>query len=209
MPISFLHSIIGNRLYSIDNHMAYVGKKIDSGIYRWYMVWHKPKKITYGKLIAIYLICIILIVFSSHIKTADNIETGERLFLKCESTLLDILEEKEWYTSQESALISTDTQDELIDEEQEKIDIVLVVSGVSNSLRVRDTPSIDNSETLERLHNGDEVAWDGKLVFTETSNGRVEAWAKVITENGIEGWSKFYYLHPKEYESEQFYVSPI
>ena len=65
---------------------------------------------------------------------------------------------------------------------------------------------MQNGTALERLHNDDVVLWNGEMIFAEAEGKHVEAWVKVTTKNGIEGWSRLYYLRPKDYEEIIFYV---
>lgn len=83
---------------------------------------------------------------------------------------------------------------------------ILVVSGVSSSLLVRDIPSMNNCVVLERLGNGDKVLWTGEIQFSEAEDNHVEPWVKIVTEDGEEGWSRPFYLHPEEYVGVEFYV---
>ncbi|MEY8426586.1 SH3 domain-containing protein [Lachnospiraceae bacterium 46-15] len=63
-----------------------------------------------------------------------------------------------------------------------------------------------NSEKLCRLKNGDAVLWRGELVFAEADDEHVEPWVKIVTGDGIEGWSRLFYLHPEEYQGMEFEV---
>ena len=81
-----------------------------------------------------------------------------------------------------------------------------MVSGVSSSLLVRDMPSMEDCEVLERLVNGDMVIWRGEMRFSEAEDEHVEPWVKVVTEEGTEGWSRLFYLHPEEHADMEFRV---
>lgn len=86
------------------------------------------------------------------------------------------------------------------------MEITLVVSGVSSSLLVRDIPSTEDCIILGRLQNDDVVVWSGQMVFSEVDNGHVEPWVKIVTVDGVEGWSRLYYLHPEQYVDMEFQV---
>ena len=75
-----------------------------------------------------------------------------------------------------------------------------------SSLLVRDAPSMTDGSILGRLQNEDTVLWHGEMCFLETDNGQIEPWVKIITVDGIEGWSRLNYLHPIEYENLEFEV---
>lgn len=83
----------------------------------------------------------------------------------------------------------------------------LVVDGVKSSLLVRDIPATEGSMALARLHNDDVVIWRGQITFSEVNNNRVEAWVKVTTEEGVEGWSRLYYLRPESYKNIEYIVT--
>lgn len=42
--------------------------------------------------------------------------------------------------------------------------------------------------------------------FAETEDNHKEAWVKIISQNGIEGWSRLDYLCPTHYETEEYQV---
>ena len=83
------------------------------------------------------------------------------------------------------------------------------VPGISSSLLVRDKPSIEEGEILGRLKNEDTVIWKGELRFAKIDENSVEPWVKIITANGVEGWSRLFYFYPKSYADMEFWVTMI
>ena len=81
------------------------------------------------------------------------------------------------------------------------------MSGISTSLLVRDSPSVEEGAILDRLKNGDVVIWRGEMRFSKTDDSHVEPWVKIITESGVEGWSRLFYLHPEPYADVEFWVT--
>ena len=79
---------------------------------------------------------------------------------------------------------------------QETVQIPLTIYRVSSVLAIRDIPSTVECTTLDTLPNGAVVYWYGELAFG-FAEGRQEAWVKVITDSGTEGWGRLNYLHPE------------
>lgn len=102
--------------------------------------------------------------------------------------------------------VVTEEEKEIDQEETELSQIKLIVAGVNSSLLVRDIPNMESGTALERLHNGDVVTWTGEMVFAEAKDNHIEAWAKVVTQNEVEGWSCLFYLHPQNYENISYHV---
>ena len=79
---------------------------------------------------------------------------------------------------------------------REVIQIPLTVYRVPNVLVIRDIPSTVECTTLDTLPNGAVVNWYGELAFG-FAEGQQEAWVKVTTDSGAEGWGRLNYLHPE------------
>lgn len=62
---------------------------------------------------------------------------------------------------------------------------------------------------LGKLYNDDVVIWTGQMVFAEVNDRSIEPWVKIRTSEGIEGWSRLYYLHPAQYENLDMRVSTV
>lgn len=208
IPVAALHKKLGISFYKIDNLLSQLGAKIDSVLLRWNKAWHFPKKMRLWKSLLVYVVCVAAITFPSLIKVETNIyRKGEYVYLQYESTLINLVEKCGWYNKAETVSLNHDIQAaQEISEESEVSPITLVVSGLKSSLLVRDAPSAKNSIELDRLYNGDTVVWSGMLIFSEMGNGSIEPWVKVITPNGIEGWTRLFYLYPKQYDNTEFYV---
>ena len=63
-------------------------------------------------------------------------------------------------------------------------------------LAIRDIPSTEECTTLDTLPNRAVVSWHRELAFG-FAEGRQEAWVKVTTDSGAEGWGRLNYLHPE------------
>ncbi|MBD5554509.1 MAG: SH3 domain-containing protein [Roseburia sp.] len=206
MPIAALHKKWGSCFYKIDNILSLVGEKTDTVLHCWYMAWHYPKKFHLGISLLVYAVCVALIVVPSFMKTDSNLKFGENAYRHCETRFIKWLEEREWYNPTMQAAMNQEEQIESGSAETDSFDVILVVSGVSSSLLVRDIPSTENCIILDRLQNDDTVIWKGQLVFSEADNSHIEPWVKVVTANGVEGWCRLFYLHPDDYMEQEFYV---
>lgn len=211
MPIAAIHKKVGGVFYEIDNQLSKIGNKIDDKTNRWYVSWHSSQSSHLGKALLIYVGLIIFIALPSFIRIESTLlMMGQNIYLKGEDIGIEWLKSHELYNAYEtvnSNLVETiedkNSEMEITNESMEEI---LVVSGVNTSLLVRDVPSIQNGNKLASLHNGDEVTWEGQLTFSEV-DGRVESWVKIITSDGVEGWSRFSYLHPIQYEDIEYTVT--
>ena len=129
---------------------------------------------------------------------------GDALYLWYEDLLENFFEKTE--SDREVEEFNSIQGDSVGDGEEDITAVTFVVSGVKTSLLVRDAPSTQDSTILGRLHNGDMVVWNGYMAFSQIDNGRVEAWIKIVTVDGIEGWSRLYYLRPEQYEDIEFHL---
>lgn len=207
LPVSALHKKFGSGFYKIDNQLSKAGEKLDSVILKWYKSWHDCKKISFGKILICYVLCVAFVVLPSVFKIESFIlKSGETAYMNAETAFEKWIEGKPWYKPEEEAMANKDEQPEVKAERNDSAQIVLVVSGITTSLLVRDMPSTENGVILERLHNDDTVIWTGQFVFAQIDNEHVEPWAKIVTVNGVEGWSRMFYLHPEQYEDRDFYA---
>lgn len=209
IPIAGFHKKFGSGFYKIDNGMSWVGEKVDLAFARWYGAWHDAEKSSFGRRIAIYMLCTAFVVAPGFLKIEDGIlKSGEAFYIGCETVVVDWLKEHEWYESAQQAVADLNAGEQPASEtiEEDSIEITLIVSGVRSSLLVRSVPSMKKSKKLCRLKNGDAVFWRGELVFAEADDEHVEPWVKVVTSDGIEGWSRLFYLHPQEYQEREFEV---
>lgn len=208
LPIIILHKKLGAGFYSIDNHMVIVGEKIDSFFRRWYECWHFQYRFHWGKALIIYSIGVFLIAAPALLSVDNNsLKKGEEIYLFCESIFWEWVD-KHFETDYDHEDIVAEKEQVVIGEEGEEVsEIELVVSGVNSSLLVRDIPNMEEGIALERLHNGDIVVWTGEIIFAEAADNHIEAWAEVITQNEVEGWSRLFYLHPLNYENVSYYIT--
>lgn len=208
IPVAALHKKFGENFQKIDNHLSLVGEKIDAAIGRWYIAWHWPREYRFGRILLVYIGCMILVCVPIFIKT-DNVllKAGERIYGVCEGVLISWFERQEWYDPERQIVfeLKNPSEDEI--EEVFFFETTLSVSGVSSSLLVRDIPSVENGNILDRLKNGDIAVWRGEMCFSEADDKHVEPWVKIITVNGVEGWSRLYYLHPEPYVDIEFRVT--
>lgn len=208
IPIAALHKEFGSGFHEIDNGLSQMGERLDKLIDQWYTKLHFPKEYQLGKNLLVYGICILFVAIPSFMETDNGIlRMGEKAYRNSEIFLLNLMEKHGWYNPGVIEVSVADIQQQVGDEAgQSAFGTIFVVSGVSSSLLVRDIPSMENCVVLERLGNGDKVLWTGEIQFSEAEDNHVEPWVKIITENGAEGWSRLFYLHPEEYVGVEFYV---
>lgn len=206
--VAFVHGRIGADFYKTSNMLSAGGKKINTKLSNWYQAWHKPQKAYRGIAVFIYLLCISLIGLSSLFGSNSSfLDFFQNRYLSCEESLVGWFEKQGWYEPEADLAMNNG---ELVETEsainEEYLEVILNVSGVKSSLLVRDSPSMEAEEKLGRLYNGDQVIWNGQLVFSRGENDRVEPWVKIVTSDGIEGWSRMLYLLPEGYENIMFHV---
>lgn len=206
LPVTLLHKKFGAVFYKVDNLMAKLGEKADKALKSWYHAWHTQYKHKFGILFVIFILCWSFIVLPSFIPGENKVfHAGEKIYLSGEQFLTSQLKEHGLYEPVDEAM-TIKKEMENGEEDTSSFEVRLVVSGVSNSLLVRDIPDVENGIALERLMNGDTVVWTGEMVFAEAENDHVETWAKVKTVNGTEGWSRLFYLCPESYENRTFFI---
>ncbi len=212
LPFSLLHRTLGGIFHKIENYLSKVGKGIDKGIIKWYSSWHNAKCSYLGRAFLICFILIVYITLPQFIRTEYIIVNfGEKLYLEGESRLTAWLEKQVLSDSSESVTADMESQGSKMDCDDSENNLLFeedfeerfIVEGLKSSLLLRDIPSVRDSVTLARLHNGDIVIWKGQLIFSEV-DGRVEPWIKITTSEGLEGWSRLLYLHPEIYENNEF-----
>ena len=200
IPLDMLHKGSGSAFGEINNQMSQIGGKIDDAMLTWYHVWHSPEKLYIRKGLLCCIVCVLLINFW---------HVGKVKFLGMESFLVGFIMKQDWYDS-DAVLISKEGVEESTEEADIDVyEIELVVSGLNSSLLIRRVPSIDEGEVLGKLYNDDVVIWTGQMVFAEVNDRSIEPWVKIRTSEGIEGWSRLYYLHPAQYENLDMRVSTV
>ena len=210
LPIAVFHKKWGAGLHKVENGMSRLGETLDNVFMKWYSSWHGKYHFRWKRGMIVCISCWCIIVLPSLFSVHNNmLRAGEKLYLFAENKGVEWLE-KHSNSDFEEEIVAEEIKQTIVQEEVAmSSEIELVVWGVKNSLLVRDIPRIEGSVTLDRLYNGDTVNWTGELMFTEINNNQVETWAKVITQNGAEGWSRFDYLCPKEYEGKRYYVKEV
>lgn len=197
-PVFALHKSLGGVIYRVDNGLAACGEKIDIWLERWYKAWYEPKSwrkyavVMVMVCVACYLSIVAPIAF--HVESDSWKAKGWAVYLYAESTLANFLEEHGWYDP--SSRISTPGTEKSWNF-QDIVQIPLTVFRVPSVLRIRDIPSTLDGTTLDTVRSGEVVIWNGELTFG-LAEGKQEAWAKVTTESGAEGWGRLYYLRPEE-----------
>lgn len=210
IPVAALHKKIGAGFHKIDNCLSQIGEKVDLFMAHWYTSWHYPKKYRFGITLLVYCLCVVFVAVPSLVHTDKAIwGIGEKLYISGEIFLVKLVNKQWWNNSVDQAAAKQQEQMEEAIAEIEPFETTLVVSGISSSLLVRDIPFLENCVVLERLGNGDKVIWRGEMQFSEAENNHVEPWVKIVTEEGIEGWSRLFYLHPEEYSEVKFWIGSM
>lgn len=200
-PVSALHKSLGGVIYRIDNGLAACSEKIDAWLERWYTAWHipKPREKYVAVTVVVFVVCYLSIIAPTvfHVENDNWKAKGGTIYLHMEGALTDFLEEHGWYRSDIPDATSLIEEPEEPWENQDTVQIPLTVFRVSSELPIVDIPSATDYTTLDTVKNGDVVIWNGALTFDFT-DGQQNAWVKVTTESGVEGWGYLYFLHPEE-----------
>ncbi len=207
IPISFLHKKFGSALYKADNGVAVIGVHIEDLLQKWYIRWHAKGKTNKKIEILCFIVIYIIIVVPPKVFSNDSVLCiPGNVYCEEESKLVNKIE-----AGQRKKVI-TDISEEVMQNEDETFEVTepdlieLRVVGIRTALLIRDVPSVERGIALERLKNNDVVKWSGQLIFAETEDNHKEAWVKIISQNGIEGWSRLDYLCPTHYETEEYQV---
>ena len=207
IPISFLHKKFGSALYKADNGVAVIGVHIEDLLQKWYIRWHAKGKTNKKIEILCFIVIYIIIVVPPKVFSNDSVLCiPGNVYCEEESKLVNKIE-----AGQRKKVI-TDISEEVMQNEDETFEVTepdlieLQVVGIRTALLIRDVPSVERGIALERLKNNDVVKWSGQLIFAETEDNHKEAWVKIISQNGIEGWSRLDYLCPTHYETEEYQV---
>lgn len=203
--VSLLHKLLGGMFYRVDNVLAALGKRVDGWLERWYGAWNKSKSRTpYTTLVTIaVLACYLCVILPPMLYEEEGSwpTKGWSSYLLVEDAFVGWMADKGWYVSG-TPDGSDDHPDEVLVSSEptpipEVVQIPLTVYRVTSVLAIRDTPSTEGSIILDTLSNGVVVSWYGGLAFG-FAEGQQEAWVKVTTDSGVEGWSRLNYLRPEE-----------
>lgn len=200
--VSILHKRLGGMFYRLDNGLSTLGKRVDGWLERWYGAWDKSKSWNpYTALVTLVaLVCYLYVILPPmlHEEGGRWQTKGWSAYLWVEDSFVGWMADQGWYvpnTPDNNPDVSSVSGE--LEPIQEVVQISLTVYGVTNVLVIRDIPSTVESTTLDKLPNGAVVNWHGELTFG-LAEGRQEAWVKVTTDSGVEGWGRLNYLHPDE-----------
>lgn len=203
--ITKLHQRFGGIFYKIDNRMSEIGQRVNEFFDSWIKLWKDGEVLKAGVTITLYLICMIWILLPTVVQTdIEWINWAGEIYSTGENTVAMWCEK--YYEENIKVEEIEEPPSEELHNETDNASIELIVFNVNSSLLVRDIPDMNAGVALARLHNDDRVIWTGETVFAEAENDRVEMWAKVKTEDGIEGWSRLRYLYPDNYSEKEFWV---
>ncbi len=205
IPVAALHKQYGLVFSKIDSHLLQVAERVDLALDKWIRSWKSYEGLRPGRALLTCAICFVLVTFPRYFQWSNSIlRFGNTIYTRYEACIVNLAQRIEWEEPQEAdAEIEPPAVDHT--EEPKAQDITLIVSGVNSSLLVRDVPDVNDCEVLARLYNGDQVTWSGQITFAEADN-HVEPWVRIMTADGIEGWSRLFYLHPESYVDRIFYL---
>ncbi len=206
MPVAALHKRYGSIFTKIDSYLSGFGEKIDVTLSDWYRAWKDYKGPRIGKTFLTCAIYFAVVVCPQYFHWTNNaLRFGNTIFHYLEDSFVIMVQKIEWEGRQEVSAESEMPTVEHI-EETDTPNIIFIVSGVSTSLLVRDVPNVDEYEVLDRLRNGDQVTWSGQMTFAAADGDHIEPWIRITTGQGIEGWSRLYYLYPESFDDRIFYL---
>ncbi len=203
--IAMLHQFFGGIFYRIDNQMSTWGQAVDKFLSSWIKAFKDGESLDYRVTVILYIVCIVWLRIPTIIHTDDEfLNWAQNVYMNGEGIV------STWCQNYYEEKIYTENVEEQLAEESvnefENSSIELVVFNVNTSLLVRDIPDMDSGIALARLYNEDRVIWTGETVFAVAENNRIEMWAKVRTEDDIEGWSRLRYLYPEDYAEKTFWI---
>lgn len=199
-PVCWIHGRVGSFFYRIDNGLASVGNRIDFFLERWHSRWRNLENRRIFLSIVIYCALLIWICIPYRTENTDaELLNGPGMYLRVENKLIDWLESYNLYGEQIEEVVSYE-EPELVEVENVIEGIDMKVITLKDPLSIRDVPSIENCEILERVEKDNTVLWKGEMAFGSGSNGGIEPWIKVETPTGTIGWARLIYLCPENEE---------
>lgn len=201
-PVCWIHGRVGSVFYRIDNGLASVGDRIDFFLERWHTRWRNPGSRHIFLSIVIYCVLMLWICLPYRAENADvKLFSGQGIYLRAENKLTDWLESHNLYGEQLVEAVSYEEpvsykEPEQVEKENITEGIAMMVITNKDPLSIRDIPSTENCEILERIEKGNIVLWEGEMTFGSGSNGGIEPWVKVETPAGTVGWARLIYLCP-------------
>lgn len=166
IPVSYLHKKFGSGFGTLDNSLSAGGGKIDDVLKMWYGAWHSPKKVRMPRQLLIYILCMGVVLGPAFFKLDEKWRIGENLYIAGETSVINWFEQRGIYDAADVPNVG----EEIIEKKSGLEETVFVVSGVNNSLLVRDIPDTENCMVLDRLKNDDEAILTGDMTFAETEN---------------------------------------
>ncbi|MBQ6843150.1 MAG: hypothetical protein IJO60_00775 [Agathobacter sp.] len=164
-----------------------IGEKIDANILKWYKKWHTEYTYSLRTALVVGLLFYVCIVVSMSFESEiPALNVMKDVYCSSETFLKQKLENASNTDSDYYGWLGKGEEDNQVE---------LIVYNVNTTLYVRDIPDKENGQALDKLYTGDRVSWTGKMTFVDWG-GDKEVLIKVITENGIEGWSLFDYFQP-------------
>ena len=204
--ICSLHGKVGSLFHDMDNGMAGVGNRIDTFLRRWLACWCKPKSRQIVLSCVVYAVFLLAICITYHAdETNTNSFFGQSVYVRVENQLASWLGIQDSYGEEQTAETGNYNEPEQTEEENIIESVEMRVITQKGTLSIRDIPSTENCEVLERVEKNSTVFWKGDIAFGKGSNGSIEPWIKVETPNGTIGWARLIYLCPaneEDYELE-------
>ena len=156
-----------------------------------YRLQHSNYHINIGRCLAAYILLAALVILPSLINVnIPVLQVGENVYTQAETCL------KNWV---EKCVVADSSSDENCNQ------MKLVVSGAKSSLIIRDNPSSKDGQIVGKIENGDEVIWDGRMIYIKEKQ-RIQPWIYILAGADTEGWSRFSYFRPKEYKDIEFNI---
>ncbi len=201
---ALVHKLLGGSFYRISNGLTGFGERTTAQLTRWYDSWHSPQRRDVRLAALMFCgLCYAAVVLPGLVQAEEDSWKygGTAAYLKTESRFVRWLTEQSWYAAVPALNPAEDENRNYGQLPQ----VSMTVVHAPRALRVRNIPSTSGAETLETLKNGDVVLWSGELAFG-MAEGEQEAWVKVTTSSGIEGWSRLYFLQPEENAKTAFFL---
>lgn len=202
LPIAAAHKASGGIFYELDNKLAKHGGKVDNKLKEWYQCWHSQYEFHLGRALLICLICFVWIMGPTFVSSNNAVlNVGLHTYMTFEEKLVEYIET---HISNDLELQRSKSFGQ--NSEGKNTQMEMIVSGKSKSLAVRDKANIKKGKVLQKLKKGDKVIWNGNLVFAKVKDEHIEAWVQIETKKGVKGWTRLFYLYPKNYKEQQFFV---
>ena len=206
--LSEFHKRLGRNFFVISNKIIDSCEKLDMHLKKWYERWHFNKKFLWKRWFLFSLIFYLYVITPEFVKiNSPMFNWGWNTYLKLEAICIDTLKRWEIYDLEKMDEHTRESHEEEEILHQEKISISLLVPNNISSLAIRDYPSTETGTIVGTIKAGEKVTWTGEMIFAQNQEGQVRPWVKIVTNNGIEGWSSLLYLQPEIYQDVVFEVT--